>query len=80
MTPDPHHPITDLDAGFAATVPENTSGLVEILRRAGIYFDVTINGPKDDPDEQAYDIFWFRKEDDMDMIGRIIQDTIPADS
>ena len=77
MTPIPNHPITDLDARFTATIPENTAPLIEALRHAGVYFDVTINGPKDSPEEQAYDIFWFRKEDDMDFIGQIIRDTIP---
>jgi hypothetical protein len=76
LKPDPNHPITDVNATFAATTPDKTWKLIEALRRAGVYFDVTVNGPKDDPGEQDYDIFWFRKEDDQQMIGRIIQEAV----
>lgn len=77
LQPDLNHPITDLDATFAATAPKDTYRLMEALRHAGIYFDVTVNGPKDNPDEQSYDIFWFRKEDDQDLIASIIRTTFP---
>ena len=80
MTPDPNHPITDLDARFAAAIPGNTVRLVEALHLARLFLDVTINGPKDSPEEQAYDIFWFQKDDDMGVIGQILRDTIPSDS
>ncbi len=50
---------------------------MEALRKAGIYFDVTVNGPKDDPKEQAWDIFWFRKKDDQALIGRILREALP---
>jgi hypothetical protein len=78
IIPDLHHPITDLDARFAATTPEDTYTLMEALRKAGINFDVTINGPKDDPNEQDYDIFWFRKQDDQERIASILRATIPS--
>ncbi len=73
MTPDPHHPITDVDAPFTATLPKDTSRVIEALRNEGVYFDVTINGPKGDPGLPSYDIFWFRKEDDQDKLGRIVK-------
>ena len=38
--------------------------------------DVTVNGPKDDLIDQDYDIFWFRKEDDQEFIGRIVKEAI----
>ncbi len=77
MTPDPHHPITDVDATFSAISPEHTFRLMEALRKEGVYFDVTVNGPKDDPSSPSYDIFWFRKEDDQERLGAIIRATIP---
>ena len=80
MTPDPNHPVTDVEAAFTATAPENTYAVMEALRKAGIYFDVTVNGPKDDPNEQAWDIFWFRKEDDHALIGRIVREALPNDA
>ena len=80
LNPDLHHPLTDLDATFAATTPDNTYKLMEALRQAGIYFDVTINGPKDDPNDQSYDIFWFRREDDQELLGSILRATIPSDA
>ena len=73
MTPDPQHPITDLDAHFSPVHPDETPVVIEALRKAGVYFDVTVNGPKDDPDSQSYDIFWFKKEDDMEAIGAILR-------
>ena len=80
IEPDFHHPITDLDATFAATAPEHTYKLMEAFRHAGINFDVTVNGPKDDPCAQSYDIFWFRKEDDQERIASILRATIPGDA
>ncbi len=76
MTPDPNHPITDLDATFTGTKPEDTYAVMHALRLAGINYDVTVNGPKDDPKDQAYDIFWFRKEDDQEFIGRIVKEAL----
>ena len=76
MNPDPNHPITDMDAPFSAVHPDETHAVIEALRKAGIYFDVTVNGPKDDPDSQRYDIFWFQKEDDMGKIGSILKATV----
>lgn len=76
MKPDPKHPITDLDAKFTAVHPDETSKVIEALRRAGVYFDVTINGPKDDPSDQEYDIFWFRSEDDMRPVSEILKQTV----
>lgn len=75
MTPDPQHPITDIDARFTAVHPSETHAVIEALRRAGVYFDVTVNGPKDDTESQSYDIFWFKKEDDMEKIGAILRAT-----
>jgi len=69
-----------LDATFAAPTPENTYKLMEAQRQAGVYFDVTINGPKDDPANQDYDIFWFRKEDDQELLCSILRATIPSDA
>ncbi len=77
IQPDPNHPLTDPDATFAATPPQDTYKLMEALRQAGFYFDGTVNGPKDDPTEQAYDIFWFRKEDDQERLAQIIRATFP---
>jgi hypothetical protein len=76
MTPDRKHPLTDLDATFAATLPKDTYRLMEALRQAGIYFDFTVNGPKEDPDSPRYDIFWFKKEDDQELIGCILREII----
>lgn len=76
MKPDPNHPITDLDSKFTAVHPDETCKVIEALRLADVYFDVTVNGPKDDPDDQGYDIFWFQKEDDMEMIGNILKATV----
>ena len=76
MKPDPHHPLTDVDATFTATLPKDTYRVMEALRKAQVYFDVTINGPKDDPQSQSYDIFWFRKEDDQAMLGRIVKEAL----
>ncbi len=76
MSPDPNHPMSDLDARFSAVHPSETFRVIEALREAGVYFDVTVNGPKDDPDSQSYDIFWFRKEDDMEKIGAILKSTV----
>lgn len=53
---------------------------MEAQRQAGVYFDVTINGPKDDPANQDYDIFWFRKEDDQELLCSILRATIPSDA
>jgi hypothetical protein len=50
---------------------------MEALRQAGIYFDVSVNSHKEDPSSQDYDWFFFRKEDDQDMIGSIIRKTFP---
>jgi hypothetical protein len=80
INPDLHHPITDLDATFAATTPENTNKMMEALRRAGINIDVTVNGPKHDPAEQDYDIFWFRKADNQELLASILRATIPSNS
>jgi hypothetical protein len=80
MKPDPNHPATDMDATFTATAPENTYAVMEALRKAGINFDVTVNGPKDDPNEQAFDIFWFNKEDDQALISRIVREALPEDA
>ena len=77
MTPDSHHPITDLDATFSEISPEHTCRLIEVLRKEGVYFDVTVNGPKDDPSLPSYDIFWFRKEDDQERLAAIMRSTIP---
>jgi hypothetical protein len=77
MMPVIHRPITDLDARFVATLPIHTHNLMEALRQAEIYFDVTVNGPKDDTKDQSYDIFWFRKDDDMEKITSILRATIP---
>jgi hypothetical protein len=77
MTPDPYHPVTDVDAPFSAISPEHTCRLMEALREKGFYFAVTVNGPKDDPSWPSYDIFWFRKEDDQEKLGAIIRATIP---
>ena len=73
MTPDPNHPITDLDAHFSPVHPSETPAVLEALRKAGVYFDVTVNGPKDDPESQSCDIFWFQKDDDMEKIGAILR-------
>jgi hypothetical protein len=76
MKPAPNHPITDLDARFSAVHPDETYQVMEALRAAGIYFDVTVNGPKDEPEAQSYDIFWFQKEDDMKRIGEVLKATV----
>jgi hypothetical protein len=73
MTPDSKHPITNLDATFSAISPQDTYRVMEALRLAGVYFDVTINGPKDDPSSKSYDIFWFRLEDDQQRIAGIVR-------
>jgi hypothetical protein len=80
IRPDPNHPSTDLDATFAATLPKDTYRLMEALRKAGVYFDVTVNGPKDDPEPARYDIFWFRNGDDQEIIARVLSETIGSDS
>jgi hypothetical protein len=79
MKPDPHHPITDLDATFSPISTKHTHRVMEALRREGVYFDVTVNGPKEDPASESYDIFWFQKEDDQGKIGAIIRSAIPAE-
>jgi len=76
MTPDRNHPITDLDATFTATEPKDTYRVMQALREAGVNFDVTVNGPKDDPKDRDYDIFWFRKEDDQECIRRIVREAL----
>jgi len=76
MTPDPKHPITNLDATFASVHPRDTHRVMEAFRQAGVYFDVTINGPKDDPASQSYDIFWFRPEDDQQRLGNMLRETL----
>jgi hypothetical protein len=76
MIPDPSHPITNLDATFSAIHPKDTHRVMEALRQAGVYFDVTINGPKDDPSSQSYDIFWFRPEDDQQHLGNILREAL----
>jgi len=73
MKPDSQHPISDLDARFTAVHPNDTSTVIEALRKAGVYFDVTINGPKDTIDSQSYDVFWFKNDDDMATIGAILR-------
>ena len=73
MTPDPNHPVTDIGASFSAVHPRDTHRVMEALRQADIYFDVTINGPKDDPNSQGHDIFWFRPDDDQEHIGSIVR-------
>ena len=76
MKPNANHPITDVDARFSAVHPDETHKVIEALRKAGVYFDVTVNGPKDDPDSQSYDIFWFQKQDDMERISVILKTTV----
>ena len=76
MTPDPNHPITDLDATFTTTKPEDTYRVMQALRGAGVTFDVTVNGPKDDPTDQDYDILWFRRNEDQDFIGRVVREAL----
>lgn len=71
--PDPKHPITNLNATFSAIAPRDTNRVMEALRQAGVYFDLTINGPKDDPSEESYDIFWFQPEDDQAQIQKVIR-------
>ncbi len=65
-----------MDARFSAIHPDETHAVIEALRKAGVYFDVTVNGPKDDPHSQSYDIFWFQKEDDIEKIGKILKATV----
>ncbi len=77
MTPDPDHPNTDEDATFSAIPPKHTHRVIDALRKQRIYFDVTINGPKEDPRAESYDIFWFQKEDDQDKIKAILRASIP---
>jgi hypothetical protein len=72
------HPITDLDATFSAIHPRNTQRVMEALRQAGVYFGVTVNGPKDSPISESYDIFWFRPQTDQDHIGSIIRQTLSS--
>lgn len=72
MTPSANHPITDMDAKFSAVDPKHTHRVMEALRQAGIEFDVTVNGPKDDPAQKSCDIFWFRPEADHQRIGDIL--------
>ena len=80
MIPDQHHPLTNVDATFTATEPKDTNRLIEALRQQGVYFDITINGPQDDPLLPRYDIFWFRKEDDQAWIGKIIKETLQIET
>ncbi len=75
--PELSRPSDDVDSTFAATTPDDTPRLMEALRQAGIYFDVSVNSHKEDPSSQDYDWFFFRKEDDQDMIGSIIRKTFP---
>jgi len=37
---------------------------------------VTINGPKDELERESYDIFWFQKEDDMEIIGNALKSAV----
>jgi len=73
MKPDPNHPATDMEARFSAVHPSETHLIIEALRKNGVYFDVTVNGPKDDSNSQSYDIFWFKKDDNMEKIGAILK-------
>jgi hypothetical protein len=77
VKPDPHHPITDLDATFSPIPVQHTQHVMDALRKAGVYFDVTVNGPKEDPQSPSHDIFWFQKEDDQQKIGDIIRSELP---
>ena len=43
----------DLDATFSAVSPQHTHRVMEALRQAGVEFDVTVNGPKDDPSAES---------------------------
>ena len=79
MKPDRNHPITNLDATFSAVHPRDTHRVMEALRQAGIYFEITINGPKDNSNSQIYDIFWFRPEDDHQRVASILRETLASD-
>ena len=39
MTPDPKHPITDVDARFSTVHRSETHAVIEALRKAGVYFE-----------------------------------------
>ena len=79
MNPDPNHPITDLDSTFSAISVQHTHRVMEVLRQAGVEFDVTVNGPRDDPNSESCDIFWFRPEADQQHIGRVISQALSGD-
>ena len=79
MKPDPRHPITDSDATFSSIPIQHTQRVMAALRMAGVHFDVTVNGPKEDPKSPSHDIFWFQKEDDQQKIGNIIRSALPTE-
>ncbi|MDQ8205730.1 hypothetical protein [Pelagicoccus sp. SDUM812003] len=66
-------PISDLDSTFSVISPTDTPKVMEALRKEGIEFDVTVNTPKEDPNDEEIDIFWFRKEANQDKIGEVIR-------
>jgi hypothetical protein len=45
---------------------------MDTLRAAGIYFEVIINAPEDDPGKDKMDIYRFRNEQDMELINSLI--------
>lgn len=49
-----------MDSHFAAVLSANTPAEMEVLRQAGIQFDVSVN-PNRPPDEVHCDGFWFWK-------------------
>lgn len=79
MDPDLKHSATGLDAAFSAINPRHTPRVMEALRQAGVNFDVTVNGPKNSPVSEGYDIFWFHPKADQDHIGNIIRLTLSND-
>lgn len=69
-----HHPINDFDSSFVSSRPEHTARLMEAFRQTGICFDITINGPKDHPDEENFDVFWFHRDADKDLLNSVIRE------